>query len=85
MKSSMNMATRGYTCNSRAELTPGYDCTGSRNMRNVRKHFQQKAGHLKNCHESVEAIHIEGVYLVEIGDDEIQEAASPGDIPVLLR
>lgn len=49
------------------------------------KRIEQTAGYLENCHECVEAVDIERVYLVKISYDEIQEAAPPGDIPVLLR
>ena len=39
---------------------------------------------LEYCHEGVEAVDIQGVHLVEIGDDKVEEATSPGDVPVLF-
>lgn len=39
---------------------------------------------LENCHEGIEAVDVQGVHLVQIGDDKVEEATSSGNIPVLF-
>lgn len=42
------------------------------------------ASNLEDCHEGVETVDVQRIYLVKIGDDKVEQATSPGDIPVLL-
>ena len=39
---------------------------------------------LEDRHEGVQAVHVERVHLVKISDNKVEQAASPGDVPVFL-
>lgn len=43
-----------------------------------------EASNLEDCHEGIETVDVKRIHLVKIGDDKVEQATSPGDIPVLL-
>lgn len=47
--------------------------------------MKRDMSNLKNCHKSVETVDVKGIYFVKIGDDEVEQAAPPCNIPVPLR
>lgn len=46
--------------------------------------FGVGSSNLEDCHEGIETVDVKRIHLVQIGDDKVEQATSPSDIPVLL-